>query len=507
MMAFFRAAAAHRPTKPPAPWPLCWLAIFALTFGGSAISRGDESSPKTRSKSTAKASADKKEKPPVEKSDDDATPATTDDTALETDEDLTALVVPDGPLTKLKAADRMKFSQELRVLLLEGMGNPLDGLATAKRHFDAARQAAPDEPRVAYAYGVALLSHNQPKEAVEQFRAAARQSPAPYLPALHAIVWAHVLKNDYARALPAAHDLARHIEESKGGWPTDHDRLHSAEWLGRMMGFLTGPGKSTGDGEAIDQLAADLQRVFTDERKNAYERGMKNAAARHSELKELAARPVNEVLAEMKQKRQEIIDASKAADAEVKRLEEAMRDIKKPHDKRLAELNREQREGATNSKKAHRDIAEAEELVEELSVPRQVPQVTTTTRYRMRVPVTTMRNENAAEKKARETQLASAEQKLSQAKSALDRAKQQMTDAKSQREQADAEYRRAVADRRPALAAARQKAQELAARAKDVEQPWTAEKLKSRVTALESYVPFDPVSEKNRLLATLKPAG
>jgi DNA repair exonuclease SbcCD ATPase subunit len=119
----------------------------------------------------------------------------------------------------------------------------------------------------------------------------------------------------------------------------------------------------------------------------------------------------------------------------------------------------------------------------------------------------TMRNENAAEKKARETQLASAQQKLTQAQSALDRAKQQMTDAKSQREQADAEYRRAAADRRPALTAARQKAQELAARAKDVEQPLTPEKLKSRVTALESYVPFDPVSEKNRLLATLKPAG
>jgi hypothetical protein len=486
---------------------MCWLAILALTFGDSALSRGDESSPKTRSKSTAKAKADQKEKTSVEKADDDAAPTATDDTALETDEDLTALVVPDGPLTKLKAAERMKFSQELRGLLLEGMGNPLDGLATAKRHFDGARQAAPDEPRGAYAYGIALLSHNQPKEAVEQFRAAARQSPAPYLPALHAIVWAHVLKNDYAKALPAARDLSRHIEESNGGWPTDHDRLHSAEWLGRMMGFLTGPGKPTSDGEAIDQLASDLERNFTDERKNAYERGMKNAAARHSELKELAARPVNEVLAEMKQKRQEIIDASKAADAEVKRLEEALRDIKKPHDKRIAELNRELREGATNSKKAHRDIAETEELVEELSVPRQVPQVTTTTRYRMRVPVTTMRNENAAEKKARETQLTSAQQKLTQAQSALDRAIQQIADAKSQRGEADAEYRRAVADRRPALAAARQKAQELAARAKDVEQPLTAEKLKSRVTALESYVPFDPVSEKNRLLATLKPAG
>jgi uncharacterized protein YgiM (DUF1202 family) len=166
------------------------------------------------------------------------------------------------------------------------------------------------------------------------------------------------------------------------------------------------------------------------------------------------------------------------------------------------------REGATNSKKAHHDLAEAEELVEDLSTPRQYPQVTYMTRSRVRVPVTSMRIENAQEKKARETQLASAEQKLTQAKSALDRAVQQIADAKSQRGEAEAEYRRAVGERRPALAAARQKAQELSARAADVEQAGlTPEKLKSRVTALETYVPFDPPTEKKRLLATLKPAG
>src|SRR5260370_32828019 len=114
MMALFCNSVAERTTFRLAPWSLCWLAMLALTFSGSALSRGDESSAKMRSKSTAKAKADQKEKPSVEKSDDDAAPATADDTALETDEDLTALVVPDGPLTKLKAAERMKFSQELR---------------------------------------------------------------------------------------------------------------------------------------------------------------------------------------------------------------------------------------------------------------------------------------------------------------------------------------------------------------------------------------------------------
>jgi hypothetical protein len=507
MTALYRPASGALESVPSILRLPCWLAILALVIAGSASARSDDSSSKTRSKSAAKPKSEKKEKPPAETPEEETLPSA-EDGSFEADEDLTALVVPDGPLSKLKSSERMKFSQELRGMLLEGMGNPLDGLTIARRHFDAGRQLTNDEPRAAYAYGVVLYSHSEPKEALEQFRAAVRESKLPYLPALQAIAWVHAQRNDFARAFPAIDELARHIEESKGAWPTDHDRVHSAEWLGRMIGFLTGPGKPAGEESAIEKLAARLDQLLTGERKAAFEHGIKGAAVRHDELAAQAARPVNDVIAEMKQKRQEMLDASKAAEAAVKRLEDALRSIKQPHDKRLAELSRELREGATNSKKAHRDIAEAEEQVEELSTPRQYPQMTTTSRYRVRVPTVRMRSENAQEKKQRETQLAGAEQKLSQAKSSLDRAKQQIADAKSQRDEADLDYRRAMADKRPALAAARQKAHDLAARVSDFDPAGlTAEKLKSRVTALESYVPFDPSAEKNRLLATLKPAG
>src|SRR5260370_541387 len=104
MMALFRRAVPKRAIFRGSPWLPCWLAILGLGGGGSAFSRGDESSTKSRSKSAAKAKADRKEKPSVEKPDDDATPVS-DDNTLETDEDLTALVVPDGSLTKLKSSE------------------------------------------------------------------------------------------------------------------------------------------------------------------------------------------------------------------------------------------------------------------------------------------------------------------------------------------------------------------------------------------------------------------
>jgi DNA repair exonuclease SbcCD ATPase subunit len=316
----------------------------------------------------------------------------------------------------------------------------------------------------------------------------------------------NVAKNDYAKGLSAVLDLAHKIEETKETWPTDHDRMRSAEWLGRMVGFLAGPGKQSDLAAQIEKLEAEVDRLLTYERKAAYERGRKFVTGRQESLKTLLARPTHEVLDELKQKRQEILEAARAADAEVKQLEDDLREIKKPHDKQMAELNHEIRLAAQKSKKAQRDIPEAEEAVETFSVPQVYAQMRTTTRYR--VPYATTRSENAQEKKSRETQLASAKQKLQQVHASYDQARQEMSDLKSQKEQADADYRKAAAEKRPLLSAARRKAQDLAARARDSEQgALTPEKLKTRVTALETYVPLDPEIEKSRLLATLKTSG
>jgi tetratricopeptide (TPR) repeat protein len=476
------------------------LALFLVAgwqFG--TFSFGDEKAAKKGSKSSSKAKAAAKaevEEEPV------------DESELETDDDLTALVVPPSLLGTTKSMDRMKFSQELRGLLAEGMGVDGDSQAAAKRHFEASHRLVPDDPRAAYAYGLALLAQQKTRESLDQFRAAAQNLKAPFLPALQAIAWVSVSRNDFSRGLPAVLDLARKIEESKGTWPTEHDRTHSAEWLGRMMGFLAGPGQPADQSSQIAELEGDVEKLLTGECKEAYGQGRKFVATRHENLKALVARPADEMLAELKKKRQELVEAAQAANVEVKQLEDEIREIKGPHDKQIADFNRERRSAGQKAKKASHDIAVVEEQVEALSQPQMMPQTSYVWRYRARVPVTTVRAENAAERKAREGQLASARQRLQSAQSSLDQAKQEMSDLKSQIEQASAEYRKAVAEKRPLLTAARRKAQDLTARARDAERGLASpEKLKSRLTALESYVPLDPETEKNRLLATLKTSG
>jgi hypothetical protein len=365
---------------------------------------------------------------------------------------------------------------------------------------------------------MALLIQKNPMEAATQFRTAARQTKLPYLPAQQALAWVHLSKNDFQHGLPDLIELAHKIEESNGDWPTEHDKKHSAEWLGRVVGFLTGPGKiDTGKTESgktepgkssdhagqIDSAAQTIERTLSGERKRAYDLARKAIARRHAELLALAARPPDEVLSEARQRREETLAAAQTAAATVKQIEDEIRAIKKPFDQQIADAEREIRASGVKAKKLTKEIPNAEEAVELLSQPQANVQAVRPSRTRPQGIV--VRNETPQQKKAREAQLATAKQQLQQLQTSIDNAKQSVIDARSQREKAKADLRKALAEKRSELTNAQHARHELAIAAKDAERALlTPEKLKSRVTALETYVPLDPEAEATRLLATLK---
>ena len=79
-----------------------------------------------------------------------------------------------------------------------------------------------------------------------------------------------------------------------------------------------------------------------------------------SGIKALAARPAEEVLAEAREKRDEILAAATAAATEATQIEEEIRDLKKPHDKKIADLGREIRTNAATAKSTEPKIEAAE---------------------------------------------------------------------------------------------------------------------------------------------------
>ena len=460
---------------------------FSLAAGAWAAAKA--------AKPAGKKSADKADKPSEHDAHEDFDEPDVDD-------DVTALVVPSEMLGKVKKIDRLTFAQELRALLIEGGADPTDGAATAKRHFEAAHKLVRDDPRAAYAFGVVLLKHGKKKEALAQFEAAAKGANGAFLPGLEAAAWMHALRDEYGPALAGLRALARKIEQRDQSWPTAPDREHSADWLGRFVGYLNGPGKSPDHAAAVAEFTAEVEGLLTGPRKAAYEHGRKAAAARYDDLKAEAARPVEEVLAEARQKREELAAAAVAADADVKRIESEIREIKKPADKQIADINRDLRQNASKANQARRELEGAELAVEDLAQPRAYPKVTTYGRYR--IPRITARAETGAEKKNREQALAQAKQNLDQLQTSYRQAKEEISNLKKQRDDLKTESRRAAAAKLDDLNAARHRSQEMSARAKEAEHLLTPEKVKARLTAIESYVPLDPDAQRNRLLASLK---
>src|SRR5262245_51876088 len=90
---------------------LLLLSFLIVGFQFGATTRGDDKAKKV-TKSSAKAKSAAK---PAEEEE------LADLSNLEFDEDLSALVVPPNLLGTSKSMDRMKFSQDLRGLLTEGM--------------------------------------------------------------------------------------------------------------------------------------------------------------------------------------------------------------------------------------------------------------------------------------------------------------------------------------------------------------------------------------------------
>lgn len=436
---------------------------------------------------------------------------TADDDDSNVDLQLSALVVPARFSLKNKETDMLKFLVEVRGLLLEGFRNKGDSAEAARKHYEAAYKLPVIDPRACYAYGVVLLGQNKSAIAIEQFRVAARGRKVPYLPALQALAWTHLSRGDHAQALPALLDLAKRLEDAQESWPAAEDKENSAEWLGRTIGFLTGPGKVAAQASQIDKLAGDVGNVLSAERKQAYDRGRKAAAARHDELQTQAARPEAELVAEAGKKRDEIVTAAEVARREAKLIEGELATLKKAHDKQLAELATEIHDNAMKVKTTRPRIPAAEAEIEDLSAPKKHASVKmqgSNTRRSVQTTRKVIRDENAGEKKIRESQLASAQKKLQHIKSSLEDAEKAVTDAKQQRDDEQVTFRKETAPRRQALQASQQKAAELAARAREAEKgPQTAEQLKARVTSLEAYVPFYLELERDRLLASLKPSS
>ena len=185
-------------------------------------------------------------------------------------------------------------------------------LTQLRKDYTTAREQFHDDPRLDYAFGLALWHHGERSEALEVFQTAARLEGTPFLPAALAVGWGRLLNGEERRGLDQLSHVAKLLGSSsdaatnKPVYPTEPQREYAALCLGRAFGFLTGPGRTSELGEAADLTARNVRDRLPANLLNEFELGFAQVGQRQSDLLQFASLPENALATEHRQQSDEL---------------------------------------------------------------------------------------------------------------------------------------------------------------------------------------------------------
>lgn len=203
---------------------------------------------------------------------------------------------------------RMLYNSH-RNRLLNAISHPRPSalsLAQLRKDYAMAREQFDDDPRLDYAFGLALWHHGERSEALEVFQTAARLEQTPFLPAALAVGWGRLLNGEEKRGLDQLNHVAKLLKTSSGPYPTQAQKEHAALCLGRAFGFLNGPGRTDELAESSELTARNVRERLPAELLSAFEEGFDQVGQRESDLLRFASLPENALATEHRQQSDEL---------------------------------------------------------------------------------------------------------------------------------------------------------------------------------------------------------
>jgi hypothetical protein len=153
----------------------------------------------------------------------------------------------------------------------------------AKEEYRQAKIEAPDDPRVDYAMAIVAALTNRFKESAKYLD----EAPRPYDPPLfirRLQVWLQINRADaagaQASAAKLAHDLGANTTSKN---PAEKQEI--ANWLGRALGYYSGPALNPLKGADLAKLDSELSASLTGPLAAACSEGQAAVAERYSNLK------------------------------------------------------------------------------------------------------------------------------------------------------------------------------------------------------------------------------
>ncbi|MGE0606892.1 MAG: hypothetical protein AB7O62_07350 [Pirellulales bacterium] len=241
--------------------------------------------------------------------------------------------------SKQVQASEAELQAGLKQLLTTGWKRSFQVLKPAEEEFEQLQADFAGDPRPAYALALVQLKHRRYTRARELLTDLVAQSPDDHH-ARQGLIWTLMITKKYEAALVHMDELMRHPpiadEAAQADEGLEDEGPTVAEFVGRMFGFLEGPGAGTSavlEEDVIAQRDRTLEALPTGLR-DAFNKGRDSVLSKFDELsltqEEIQAKAKaqqekeNERLEERLEAEKEVLDAEKSnIDAEARQAEDS----------------------------------------------------------------------------------------------------------------------------------------------------------------------------------------
>ena len=152
-----------------------------------------------------------------------------------------------SPLEALPAAKQAEFVGVIDQMLTAAQKPVKAAQEDVRKHFTKADKICESEPRLAHAYGLALLKQGQTADGMTQLGRARKLASDEFLPARQAEIRIQIGLKQYDEAIAAMQAVAESLAQTRTVPLADQDQQDIADWLGRVSAYLDGAAGSSQD--------------------------------------------------------------------------------------------------------------------------------------------------------------------------------------------------------------------------------------------------------------------
>lgn len=198
-------------------------------------------------------------------------------------------------LTRLEAAQKADERPAVSPLLQNVEGMFEEGytvgpkhLQAAQKRFAAARALSPDDRRLDYAWGLVLLRHSQPKQAVAQFETATTATGPEGWLAWQALIWSYLVDRQYEKGLGRLDLMAKALQKSVDDSEITESHRETARWIGEALEAVDRTVQSKALHDLVARHAEGLKEILAEELYDSVMLGRAIVEDREVELKKHA---------------------------------------------------------------------------------------------------------------------------------------------------------------------------------------------------------------------------